>query len=254
MPKLIDLTGKTFNRLTVIKRAEKNTSNNSPQWECKCSCGNPNIIIVAGSHLRNNHTKSCGCLQREKARITMKEKIQPLGAQTKSKDLTGQTFGYLTVIEFSRKNDSNKKLWNCKCKCGKIKKDVSGSDLVTGHVNSCGCLKMSLGELKIKTLLTDNQVAFEQEKQFENCFYINNLKFDFYINNQYLIEFDGVQHFQSGSGWNTEEVFKSIQIRDNIKNEYCKQNNIPLIRIPYTHYDDLCIEDLLLETTKYRVV
>ena len=62
MPKLIDLTGKTFNRLTVLKRAEKNTSTNRPQWECKCSCGNPNIIIVAGNHLRTGHTQSCGCL------------------------------------------------------------------------------------------------------------------------------------------------------------------------------------------------
>ena len=54
-------------------------------------------------------------------------------------------------------------------------------------------------------------------------------------------------------GWNDEEHFKKVQQRDKIKNEYCVKKNIPLIRIPYTHYDDLCIEDLLLETTKFRV-
>lgn len=255
MPKLIDLTGKNFNRLTVIKRAEKNSSSNSPQWECKCSCGNPEIIIVDGAHLRSGHTKSCGCLQKEKARITMKEKIQPLGAKAKANDLVGQTFGYLTVLELSETDKvTRKRLWNCKCKCGNIKNNVSSSDLVTGHTSSCGCLKISLGELKIKTILENNQIIFEQEKQFQDCIYKNKLKFDFYINSQYLIEFDGIQHFQSGGGWNTENTFKETQIKDNIKNEYCRNNNIPLIRIPYTHYEDLCLEDLLLKTTKYRVV
>jgi len=38
-----------------------------------------------------------------------------------------------------------------------------------------------------------------------------------------------------------------------IKNTYCKEHNIPLIRIPYTHYNDLCIEDLLLETSNYII-
>ena len=38
-----------------------------------------------------------------------------------------------------------------------------------------------------------------------------------------------------------------------IKNEWCRANKIPLIRIPYWHYDDLCIEDLKLETSKYIV-
>lgn len=57
-----DLTGKTFNRLTVIKR------NGSDQWgqalwECRCICGN--ITIVTGGNLRTNGTKSCGCLDKE---------------------------------------------------------------------------------------------------------------------------------------------------------------------------------------------
>lgn len=38
-----------------------------------------------------------------------------------------------------------------------------------------------------------------------------------------------------------------------IKNQWCKDNNIPLIRIPYTHLDKLIIEDLKLETTTFLV-
>lgn len=41
--------------------------------------------------------------------------------------------------------------------------------------------------------------------------------------------------------------------KDNYKNDWCKNNNIPLIRIPYTHLKDLCIEDLLLETSTFII-
>ena len=43
-------------------------------------------------------------------------------------------------------------------------------------------------------------------------------------------------------------------MRDNYKTQWCKENNIPLIRIPYTAYETLSTKDLLLTTTKYRVV
>ena len=62
MSKLIDLTEKKFNRLTVIKRAE-NTKNGAARWLCKCDCGNTNHIIVTSRNLISGHTKSCGCLQ-----------------------------------------------------------------------------------------------------------------------------------------------------------------------------------------------
>ena len=48
-----------------------------------------------------------------------------------------------------------------------------------------------------------------------------------------------------------EEQFKKTQEHDKYKNQWCKNNNIPLIRIPYTHLKDLCLEDLLLETSKF---
>lgn len=60
MPKLIDLTGQKFGRLTVIKRYENNIQNKKVLWECKCDCGKS--TIVQGGNLRNGHTRSCGCL------------------------------------------------------------------------------------------------------------------------------------------------------------------------------------------------
>ena len=48
-----------------------------------------------------------------------------------------------------------------------------------------------------------------------------------------------------------ESTLEIIQNRDNVKNEYALSHNIPLIRIPYTQFDDLSIEDLRIQTTKF---
>lgn len=144
-------------------------------------------------------------------------------------------------------------MWECQCECGN-KTIVVGSDLTTNHTNSCGCLKNSLGELKIKNILQKNNILFIEQKTFDTCKDKNKLKFDFFINNKYLIEYDGNIHYKITGSWNTSQNLQQTQKRDKIKNEWCKNNNIPLIRIPYYHYNELCLNDLLLETTKYRVV
>lgn len=64
MPKLDDLTGKKFGRLTVIKRAERREPHRGAFWLCKCDCGNEKVI--SGNALKTT-TKSCGCLNRENA-------------------------------------------------------------------------------------------------------------------------------------------------------------------------------------------
>lgn len=60
-----DLTGKKFGKLTVIKRV-KNSKNNHARWLCECECENK--VAVLSASLRDGNTRSCGCLQREKAR------------------------------------------------------------------------------------------------------------------------------------------------------------------------------------------
>lgn len=62
MGKLIDLTGKRYNRLTVIAVNGKD-KNGHPLWECCCDCGN--TCFVTGSRLRSGNTGSCGCLHSE---------------------------------------------------------------------------------------------------------------------------------------------------------------------------------------------
>lgn len=64
--KALNLTGKCFGRLTVIKLLAVRDKNGSRLWECTCTCGRTKSIL--GGSLRSGHTQSCGCLQAEKAK------------------------------------------------------------------------------------------------------------------------------------------------------------------------------------------
>lgn len=64
MPPLNNLLGRRFGRLVVMKRAE-NGKDGRVRWLCKCDCGNEKIVIA--KLLINGCTKSCGCLNSEKA-------------------------------------------------------------------------------------------------------------------------------------------------------------------------------------------
>lgn len=129
MPKPIDLTGQRFNKLTVIKRM-KNNKDGRAMWLCKCDCGNERIIL--GKSLRNGHTQSCGCLNKE------------INSQRSLIDHTGETFGRLTVISradnYVAPNGKTHVKWLCKCVCGNlITIDICG--LTSGKIKSCGCLR-----------------------------------------------------------------------------------------------------------------
>jgi hypothetical protein len=68
MGKFIDLTNQKFGRLIVVKRV-KNNKFNQVQWLCKCDCGNE--TIVKAYSLKNNSTRSCGCLKKEQDKINI---------------------------------------------------------------------------------------------------------------------------------------------------------------------------------------
>lgn len=98
----------------------------------------------------------------------------------------------------------------------------------------CPICNLSHGEKAIKQYLEDNNIMFTPQKRFDDCRDINPLPFDFYLDeSNKCIEFDGKQHFEPIDYFGGEKSFKVLQIHDNIKNEYCKNNNIPLLRIPY---------------------
>ena len=231
-----DITDQYFGRLKALEYNEK-----LKKWKCQCDCGN--IAYVRLNDLESGNTKSCGCLK--------KETTAELG-RSMLEDLTGQKFGRLIVLKDTKERLNNQPIWLCQCECGSLHK-VASSNLKQGNVQSCGCL-ISKGEEIISRILSENNITFEKQKEFQTCKFSDtkkSAKFDFFVNNQYLIEFDGIQHFIADKGWNTEEKLLQTQKRDNFKNQWCKENNIPLIRIPYTQLPILKLEDLLLETTSF---
>lgn len=235
MARYQDLTGQHFGRWTVINITDKRTSSRGIIWHCKCDCGTEKD--VDGYLLRSGQSKSCGCLQKE------------LAAEQAKKgrvDLTGQRFGKLVALYPIYSGDKNiHTKWHCKCDCGN-ECDIDMGNLRSGKSQSCGCTQSKQEEEIIK-LLTKNNIPFQYQYRIKD---LAEKEFDFYINNQYFIEFDGQQHFKyTNSGWDTEEHFIRTHKNDLIKNKFCFNNNIPLIRIPYdTEYT---LDDLKLETTKF---
>lgn len=122
------------------------------------------------------------------------------------------------------------------------------SCLTAGHIGSCGCLK-SKGELKIKQLLLEANIPFISQASFDGCIAPtgNKLRFDFFVNNSYLIEFDGEQHYlQLPNRRYSKESLEKIHLYDSIKDKWCKENNIPLLRIKYDKLNSLSLNDLIL--------
>lgn len=71
--KVNDLAGKTYGKLTVLRR-DHNSKWNSSTWLCRCECG-VETVVVAGS-LVTGRTKSCGCMQRDLARQMQATRIR----------------------------------------------------------------------------------------------------------------------------------------------------------------------------------
>lgn len=220
-----DISGMRSGKLIALFPTEERW-HNSVIWMCQCDCGNK--YKVAQKLFKAGEVKSCGCLNKE---ISEKKII----------DLTGQTFGKLTVIEKTNLRKDRSVVWKCKCSCGNQNFIyVDSHSLRKGNTLSCGCLK-SKGELKLLQILNQLNIVYEYQKAFPDCKITDkNLSFDFYLPDyNTIIEYDGKQHFEPIEGFGGEKRYKEQQARDNFKNEWCIKNNIKIIRISYFDYENL---------------
>lgn len=141
---------------------------------------------------------------------------------------------------------SNKKVW---WMCENKHEWPANISSRSSSGNGCPFCNESRGEKYISNILHKNFIKYEFEKQFPKCKHINNLSFDFYLPNEHiLIEYDGIQHFEPRDFFGGEKTFKELILNDSIKTKFAKDNNIPLLRIPYTEFDN--IEKLITEFIK----
>lgn len=133
--KRIDLTGKSFGRLTVIRY--DHSEHDGAHWLCKCDCGKEKV--AAGYSLRSGNTKSCGCLNSEASRAKL-EKAREARKAKPRKDLTGQRFGRLVVLGLADVPDRKGFIfWRVRCDCG-TEKVIMQNNIIYGQTRSCGCL------------------------------------------------------------------------------------------------------------------
>jgi hypothetical protein len=243
-------------------------------WACHClACGNSYVEkreynlkigaiggIVYATGRRYNGTRSCGCKQNK----------QFVNANTTGiieEDLTGQILNGWKLIEKTTMKDNNRSwLYICqstiKPECFDL---ISIRHLKDGRLPQARYANKKYEELqltytqpkahlsgpeeKMLSMLKESGLTGQGQVRYENCKDKLPLPFDFVINAKipYIIEVDGQQHFKPA--WGGEEGFLMIRAHDLIKNKFCFDNNIPLIRIPdnveYTK------EDLIPETTRF---
>lgn len=241
-----DLVGQTFNRLTVVKLSDKKKGT-TYLWECECSCGNKDIVYATTYQLTHNKKKSCGCLHTEQR--------SALG-KSKKKHSIGDVIGHYKLLADTGKRIDGKVVWLCECLlCGRDKEIASYNMRYNGKdMPLCDCEEThSRGENKIIQIFNDNNIYYQREYSFENLKSNGKkLRFDFRLEDGTLIEYDGIQHYQmknTGFGEDTNEIVR----RDALKNKYCLANHLTLIRIPYTHFEDLSLQDLLPDTSTFIV-
>lgn len=122
-PRFQDLTGQSFERLTVIGYSGRSRAN-ATLWLCLCECGK-SLAVQAGG-LKTGSARSCGCHREGIPSFTRR-------------NLVGAVFGRLTVLQF-HETRKNKAFWICRCECG-TETSVATLCLVNGNTKSCGCYK-----------------------------------------------------------------------------------------------------------------
>lgn len=121
----VDLLGQRFGRLLVTGKTDAR-KNEQIVWRCACDCGRE--ALVRGADLRNEHTKSCGCLAGHTKDSRAKEAW------------IGRSFGVLTIVDEAHAMSRGRRRWECLCECGRacIVDHQSLRNGNTTRCNECG--------------------------------------------------------------------------------------------------------------------
>lgn len=196
----------------------------------KCEKCNSSIVRKADIIKTTTHKRLCDtCGKRmsgAKKIITTQEKnkyLKHIGSQSICIDET---------------NVGNKDISLFKCSCGAEFKRKWNVVRTYGFHRCNKCSKrQSYGEQLIEKILNARNIYFESEKRFENCRNKYALPFDFYLPHYNLvIEYDGIHHFEDVR---YEGQCKQTRFNDEIKDRYCEDSGIRMLRIPYFEKDNI---------------
>jgi hypothetical protein len=192
------------------------------------------FIAKAGNHLRGDRCSMCT----NNKKLTTEEFIN------KAKLIHGNKYNY-SLVNYT--NQSKKITIICD-KHGEFKQNPNN------HLNNNGCpiCKESKGEKEIRNYLENNNIKFIPQYRFPDCKNILELPFDFYLPDYNIcIEYNGRQHYEPINLWGGKKALETQQLRDKIKMEYCRDNNIPLIIIKHS---DKNIYKLINPKTQWSII
>jgi hypothetical protein len=194
----------------------------------KCKCGNIDsmsfVSFKSGLHVCHNCAINIVANQRRYSYDFVKQYIESFNYNLLSKE-------YINI------ND------RLEIKCNNNHVYYSSFHSFKNSESRCPICNESKGEYKIHEYLINNNIKFDRQFKFNDCKNKYKLPFDFSVfdndNLFCLIEYDGKQHYEPNNYFGGEDSFKYTQQNDQIKNNYCINNNIKLIRIPYWDYKNI---------------
>jgi len=238
--------GKILTTEEFIKRAKEVHSNKYDYSKTKYKLAREKIDIICPIHgsfkqQPNHHLKGHGCEKCGHVKTSSHHTKTVQYFIKKAKRIHNNKYDYSLVEYINNKT-------KVKIICLKHGIFVQTPD---NHYKGKGCpvCKESKGEKAIAHYLDNKNIQYIREHRFDNCKNIQALPFDFYLPEyNILIEFDGIQHFSSNF-FGGENGLKYRKQNDKIKNQYCINNNIKLIRIKYNEDINLILNTLVSTNT-----
>ena len=125
---------------------------------------------------------------------------------------------------------------------------MTPNDLLSGH--GCPICSSSRLESEVRKILSENGIAFEEQKRFEWLRLKKPLSLDFYLPKQNIaIEFQGIQHYKAIERFGGEEELVRIKNRDFIKKELCEKQGITLV---YYSKSDILLKEGLTDNIAFN--
>ena len=207
----------------------------------------PNIEILSGEYITGNsimiyRCKLDGYIGKNTAGRLLLNGCPVCSGYTRTHEQFMKDFYERNIhandIEIKGKYVNDRTPIDCECKIDGYKWSPITKQLLDGQ----GCPKCNIkkGEKLISQYLDKNNIFHKSQYKFDNCKFYNQLPFDFYLPTLNIaIEFDGMQHYEIVEWFGGFDGFIDRKIRDTVKDIYCKENNIKLIRIPYWEMNNI---------------
>ena len=230
------------NEYSVLEEYVNNRTKIKMRHNCN-NCNNHEYYVKPNHFLEGRRCPKCASLKLVKTAETFKKEVYDLVKDE-----------YFVLTEYKNAHTKIKMRHNCES-CNNYEYYVKPTVFLEGR--RCPKCSESHGEKLLSEYLLKKELILKKEYKFEDCKDKNCLKFDFALFNKNsflgLIEFDGIQHFESIDFFGGDLKFLDTLKKDFIKTEYSESKNFPFLRIKYNQLNNIenILDDFLSNSEKY---